>query len=99
MASRAFPHLLRFHNALNDSNSLPLPLKDLVVENARLRAELDVVKTTLTDAQHGQLSTSLAATAQPPHPTQDSPPKPKNPPSAATTIPAPMKQRRKKPVL
>ncbi|KAL7309016.1 hypothetical protein PS15m_011151 [Mucor circinelloides] len=83
MASRAFPHLLRESSG----------------RNARLRAELDVVKTTLTDAQHGQLSTSLAATAQPPHPNQDSPPKPKNPPSAATTIPAPMKQRRKKPVL
>lgn len=71
-----------------------------MVENARLRAELDVVKTTLADAQRGQPSTSLASTAQPSHPNQISPPKPKDSPSATTnaiTNPAPTKQRRKTP--
>ncbi|EPB90523.1 hypothetical protein HMPREF1544_02582 [Mucor circinelloides 1006PhL] len=59
-----------------------------------------VKTTTLADAQRGQPSTSLASTAQPSHPNQISPPKPKDPPSAttnnATTNPAQTKQQRRK---
>ncbi|CAO0793723.1 unnamed protein product [Mucor circinelloides] len=54
-----------------------------------------VKTTTLADAQRGQPSTSLASTAQPSHPNQISPPKPKDPPSA-TTNPAQTKQQRRK---
>lgn len=88
------------HQRLSQYDSRLATVEDLVVENARLRAELDVVKTALTEAQNVQLSTSLASTAQPPHPNHASPPKPQDPPSAttnATTNPAPTKQRRKTP--
>jgi hypothetical protein len=58
-------------------------VEDLVVENARLRAELDVVKAALTEAQYSQHSTSPASTASPPPPNHVSPLSNDAPPSVA----------------
>jgi hypothetical protein len=86
------------HQRLSNYESRLATVEDLVMENARLRAELDVVKTALTEAHYGERPTLPASTAQTTSPADASTSSSATPPPATSntiTTPTGMKQSRR----